>query len=1430
MKNRLYLILAVCIVMLSGACNAAFAATSYTDYGVKTEAEFNSALTTDDGNAERIHILSNINLQNNLSTPINPSGMVVIGDGNNITIDAGGVEGRTFVGRTIDNLTFTNFKIHPGTWGGVMSNWSGVQNIYNSTFTSNTGSGSNTNGAALVNANSGATMNIYNSHFTKNTVTDRGGAIYNDDKGIVNIFHSTFGEAGDATSGNIANKGGAIHNESSAMFGSILQISDSTFNSNIATVSGGAISNDYAATNIFNSEFNSNKAIFNGGAIYNTFQSALQITDSTFNLNIADNSGGAIYNGADNAKTYIASNWKNVAFTANQATLGGAIYNGKDLYLTANTSGMNFSGNTGGDIYNAGITNLNAGIADMTFGSGIISPGGNAIYINKSGLDADINNDGVLETAPTTGRIILNSALTGAGNVEVDGGTLKVGAAGSIGASGNPIGALKFGNGTDTSSSILDLANGSVSGIYSSSLNIAANNTTSIWMDVDLTNPTTKSDTLNTTGAFNVNGNLSLATVRMLHDATSPATVDAPVSTFASGNFGTFSSQFRTYTNNYIYTVNLNSGILSFDRGVGTVAGLRFAVEDAVDAERSFSLIGSDYIADSPYGLSNGTAGNPLTLTIFGTGKNGLAIDGNNAHNLFVVPQYAKLNVVDAAIKNAYVVDASGAAIFNAGTLNVNNSLFDNNRANMAFADVYGGAISNTGTAYIANSDFTRNFSSFRGGAISNRGAGATMNIYASKFTNNTTSSGSGGAISNSDGAILNVSDSTFGGNDFSFANSAVSAGAILNLSGTTNVYNSTFKFNRATGAYGGGGAILNITGTTNVYNSTFLNNSGRLGGAIYNGMGIANLYNSSFTNNIAPHQGGAIYSDGGTVNLIASGQDVTFSGNTATNGGNDIYLTNAAKLNLNSAEGNKITFGGGIKSSAIADGTININKFGSATAGDPPTGVPINGEVVLAAPIETSTVNLYNGTLTLNNDSYLNGNALALAGGTLNMQNGAVGTMALNSLAVTDTNNLKIDANLAAGTSDKIEGTYAASTGKLCVSSIRLLNDSTSSSTTTKLLGSNLIGHDLVRMDVTKAYTPIYQYNVSYNDATGQLTFAGGGAGGGSSNFNPSILSSAVSANVGAYMAQVSTYNEALSRSELFMSLPKQERLLMKQRNMYANIGGNDVQPEVFSPTFLPDEKGGLWFKQYTSFENVPMNNGPNVSNVGYGALIGADSPMYHLKNGYDGYLTTYVAYNGSHQNYDNVGVNQNGGALGVTGSLYKGNFFTALTASVGESVGQANTMYGVDNFNTLLAGLAWKSGYNIEMAKGKFILQPSLLAAYTFANTFGYTTASGVNMTSDPMNAVQVAPGVKFIANMENGWQPYLAANMVFNIMDNQKFQANDVQLPQMSIAPYIEYGVGVQRRWGERFTGFGQAMLRGGGRNGIALQFGFRIAIGK
>ena len=64
----------------------------------------------------------------------------------------------------------------------------------------------------------------------------------------------------------------------------------------------------------------------------------------------------------------------------------------------------------------------------------------------------------------------------------------------------------------------------------------------------------------------------------------------------------------------------------------------------------------------------------------------------------------------------------------------------------------------------------------------------------------------------------------------------------------------------------------------------------------------------------------------------------------------------------------------------------------------------------------------------------------------------------------------------------------------------------------------------------------------------------------------------------------------------------------------------------------------------------------------------------------------------------------------------------------------------------------------------------------------------------------------------------------------MDKTKFNVADASLPQLSVKPYIQYGVGVQKRWGDRFTGFLQAMFRGGGRNGVIFSFGFRSTLGR
>jgi outer membrane autotransporter protein len=219
----------------------------------------------------------------------------------------------------------------------------------------------------------------------------------------------------------------------------------------------------------------------------------------------------------------------------------------------------------------------------------------------------------------------------------------------------------------------------------------------------------------------------------------------------------------------------------------------------------------------------------------------------------------------------------------------------------------------------------------------------------------------------------------------------------------------------------------------------------------------------------------------------------------------------------------------------------------------------------------------------------------------------------------------------------------------------------------------------------------------------------------------------------------------------------------------------------------------------------------------------------MQQLRRGWDRVWTGYIGYNGASQRYSGIDSTQNGGLLGGTMTLYKGNFFNATTVSVGASVANNQTMYGNEDFAMLLSGIGNKTGYNFEFKEGKLILQPSMLMSYTFVNTFDYTNAAGVRIDNKPLHALQLAPGVKVIGNLKNGWQPYASVSMVWNLMGESNATANGVKLPEMSIKPYVQYGVGVQKRIKDHFTAYGQAMIQNGGRNGISLTAGFRWALG-
>lgn len=611
------------------------------------------------------------------------------------------------------------------------------------------------------------------------------------------------------------------------------------------------------------------------------------------------------------------------------------------------------------------------------------------------------------------------------------------------------------------------------------------------------------------------------------------------------------------------------------------------------------------------------------------------------------------------------------------------------------------------------------------------------------------------------------------------------------------------------------------VTGTTTT-NTGVLNIDANNLDVILTNDGILNLGIGSITKEITG--AGATNILGTVKNYASISQDVNVdsSGN-LTVGANIGNLVNNGTVNANS---NNLS--GTINNSGILNlsGTLNKTVSGLGTTRVSDSGLALVNGAEIKGSLEVNNQTLHvlaTDTNNLFNDVKVNS-------GTINLINNNINNLNANSFNINGNVNLLLDADLENVSMDRLPSVTVADS-IISVKGINLLSDSKSEKTYIPFaydgfkdkVQTNIteVGHGVENQYQTTTYAPIYKYNVSYNQSNGYFLFSRGG-GQSSADFNPAVLSSAVNSQVGAYSAVNETFNYAFRHADYsFMPLPKKIRTLS---NQYAIADSQSIRyVSEYS------KAGGIWYQPYANFENVGLSNGPRVDVQSYGSLVGGDSAYKQLKKGWGTVTTPYIGYNGTSQHYSGVSTVTNGGILGLTQTFYHGDFFTAITVNAGASSGESNTMYGKDNYATLMAGVGSKTGYNFEFNNGKFIIQPSMLMAYTYVNTFDYTSASGVKMSSDPLHSIQIHPTIKFMGNVGKGWQPYASVGMVWNILNDTKVTANDVCLPEMSIKPYVEYGVGLQKSWHERFTGFIQAMLRNGGRNGVALSFGFKWSLG-
>lgn len=728
-----------------------------------------------------------------------------------------------------------------------------------------------------------------------------------------------------------------------------------------------------------------------------------------------------------------------------------------------------------------------------------------------------------------------------------------------------------------------------------------------------------------------------------------------------------------------------------------------------------------------------------------------------------------------------------GGALYNSGNMTVNSSSFDGNYFNEAVQmSVSGSAIANTGTLNIANSVFTNNKSVIGDGSVISGGTIYNANsatIEGSVFSNNESNGGSqgtniyGGVINNyTDSSTLVIKNSTFNSNVSVAGEGDRAWGGVIYNDGDATIENSTIENNSISGGNNTtvqGGAIYNTAnGTVNIIGSNIENNKtvstseNALGGGIYN-LGTIIIENSNLENNYGANgKLSDIYNDNGII---------TVQGDGTTN----------------------------ILSGIAGSGTVNKNGSGVFNLGG------INENYTGNFNFEEGTINL------LKNASYFSAaNTVFNDGVNFNMQNGQINNINYGNLTLNGQSNLFVDANLQSKIMDTISANSINGSGNLFVKSVLIEGVPEGEKITIPFANSTLKNY--VSYQNKTIETPIYNYFSSYDNKSGDFNFTREG-------FNPSILVSPVAAQLGGYLVSLETYKNAFSNLDMVMIENQGVLGGFENKNKIASVNNF-----TFSPLLIPEERRGIWFKPYSVFENVPIKNGPDVSNVIYGGIVGGESNLIKLKNNWYSLYGAYFGYNGSHQAYLGNDIYNNGGLFGLTGAVYKKNFFSIVTANVGANSAKAHTSFGSDDFNMLNTGLAQKTGFNFPILNNRLILQPSIMASYTFINTFSFTTASNVHINTKPINALHIEPSLKFIGNFKDYLQPYLAVSFAWNLIDKAKFQANDVYLPDLSIKPYVQYGFGVQKRFKDRVTAFFEGMIRNGGRNGIALVLGLRISI--
>ena len=345
----------------------------------------------------------------------------------------------------------------------------------------------------------------------------------------------------------------------------------------------------------------------------------------------------------------------------------------------------------------------------------------------------------------------------------------------------------------------------------------------------------------------------------------------------------------------------------------------------------------------------------------------------------------------------------------------------------------------------------------------------------------------------------------------------------------------------------------------------------------------------------------GAFDNTNGTV----SQKSINNTGNITTNSENLIAtdgITNDGQ----------ITFNSGSKTVSDINGTATGNVV-----------LDTNDNFIVNNKIEGTQLTLQSSTMYLgSNGDISQATSFNVNGGAINVAEGNITETNLGNVNLNGTANMAIDFNLDNMKSDSFIANITNNGGKFNISNVNVMGNTLKDNFKLHLGDTTNLGRDNVSSDsfsLPTIMTPIRKIAGRVED--GYLMYAP--TGNSYKDYNSAVFAAPIAAQLGGYLSQLNSYDEAFRNLDMKMLMTREERQAYKMANRYASVDG---APKVFSPTYLPEKESAGWIRPYTSFEKVDLKGGTKVNNIMYGSFFGGDSPMYQTKNGWDYQWSLYA------------------------------------------------------------------------------------------------------------------------------------------------------------------------------------------------------------